>query len=239
MRKISQSRLQADPDVNDPYRPYLTRLGNLDQRTHGRLERDQYPDRREHAHVGHRLARVHPASAQFARQSASREISSNAFDIKVDQYSQEVRLASPKDQSSNGRSASMACARRICPISHDDYGYRAAQWFSNNINADPALLNGVSAAYGRQGAHDQLRGLRSGDLAYRRAMGADRRVCATLMRSETARISAGIKRRSYTISQLAAVVRPPKGATYLRHGRTKGKRNNSLSGLVQSVLSIQ
>jgi iron complex outermembrane receptor protein len=126
----------------DPYRPYLTRLGHLDQRTHG-LSNEinwQIGENTLTAVSAWREFRLHPRNSLGNEET---DIASNAFDVTVDQYSQEVRLASPAEQTVTWQTGIYSLYERVWSYSHTDYGSFASQWYSNNFNASPLLLNGV------------------------------------------------------------------------------------------------
>ncbi len=96
------------PDIaNSPYSPMLTRQGNLDQRTTG-------VSNEINAQIGENTLTSISAWREFILHPNNSlgnditQISGNAFNVTVDQYSQEVRLASA--QGSEDRMAN----RRLC-----------------------------------------------------------------------------------------------------------------------------
>jgi iron complex outermembrane receptor protein len=136
------SRLRRPILTFDPYRPYLTRLGHLDQRTHG-LSNEinwQIGENTLTSVSAWREFVLHPRNSLGNQET---ELSSNAFDVTVDQYSQEVRLASPAEQTVSWQTGIYSLYERVWSYSHTDYGSSSAQWFLNNFGANPFLLNGV------------------------------------------------------------------------------------------------
>ncbi|MGA8172045.1 MAG: TonB-dependent receptor [Methylocystis sp.] len=138
------SRLHWPNFVNSPYEPALTRLGNLDQRITGLSNEanTQIGDNTLTSISAWRELILHPRNSLG---NDLTQISGNAFDVKVDQFSQEVRLASPKDQTVEWQTGVYALYENITSYDHTDYGEQAAQFLLNNSAANPALLNGVSA----------------------------------------------------------------------------------------------
>jgi iron complex outermembrane recepter protein len=136
------TRLHRQPFTFDPYRPSLLRLGRLDQRTHG-LSNEinaSVGDNTFTSIAAWREFVLHPNNATGNNLT---DISSNAFDVTVDQYSLESRIASPKDQTVEWQVGNYILREQVWSYSHTDYGSQAAQWYLNNYNADPALLKGV------------------------------------------------------------------------------------------------
>lgn len=137
------NRLHRSVLTFDPYKPYLTRLGDLDQRTHG-LSNEinyQFGENTFTSIAAWREFRLHPRNSLGNEET---ETSSNAFDVTVDQYSFENRLASPKDQTVEWQVGNYVLRESVWSLDHVDYGSNASQWFLNNFAANPALLNGVS-----------------------------------------------------------------------------------------------
>ncbi|WP_084570385.1 TonB-dependent receptor [Methylosinus sp. PW1] len=62
-------------------------------------------------------------------------------DVYVDQFSQELRLASPRDQRLEWQAGLYSLYEKTRSYSHTDFGSNAAQWFGTPTT-DPALLNG-------------------------------------------------------------------------------------------------
>ena len=144
-RQYSQNlanRLHRSVLTFDPYKPYLTRLGHLDQRTHG-LSNElnyQFGENTFTSIAAWREFRLHPRNSMGNQET---DISSNAYDVTVDQYSLESRLASPKDQTIEWQIGNYVLRESVWSLNHVDYGSQAAQWYLNNYAADPSLLNGV------------------------------------------------------------------------------------------------
>lgn len=130
----------------DPYNPYLTRLGHLDQRTHGLSNEINYQieENTLTSVTAWREFVLHPRNSLGPNFGQELEIQSVAFDTYVDQYSQELRLASPKEQQLEWQIGFYGLREFIWSYRHDDYGADSSQWFANDINANKAVLNGVS-----------------------------------------------------------------------------------------------
>jgi iron complex outermembrane recepter protein len=128
--------------VNSPYSPALTRLGNLDQRTTG-------VSNEANVQIGENTLTSVSAWREFILHPNNSlgndltQISGNAFDVQVDQYSQEVRFASPKDQKIEWQTGVYSLYENITSYDHTDYGYQGAQWYLNSIKANPLLLDGT------------------------------------------------------------------------------------------------
>jgi len=136
------SRLHVPLLTIDPYRPALTRLGRLDQRTHG-LSNEinvQFGENTFTSVAAWREFVLHPNNATGNNLT---DLSASAFDVTVDQYSLENRLASPKDQTVEWQVGNYILRESVWSYNHLDYGSQAAQWFLNSYAANPALLNGV------------------------------------------------------------------------------------------------
>jgi iron complex outermembrane recepter protein len=136
------SRLHWPVFTLDPYRPSLTRLGKLDQRTHG-LSNEinmQFGENTFTSIAAWREFVLHPNNSTGNNLT---DISSNAFDVTVDQFSLENRLASPKDQTVEWQVGSYVLRESVWSYNHLDYGSQASQWFLNSYSASPSLLNGV------------------------------------------------------------------------------------------------
>ena len=136
------NRLHWPNFVSSPYSPVLSRLGNLDQRTHG-LSNEFNTQIGENTLTSISAWREFVLHPRNSLGNDGTQISGNAFDVTVDQYSQEVRLASPKDQKVEWQTGVYALRESVWSNDHTDYGYQASQWYLNNFNANPALLNGV------------------------------------------------------------------------------------------------
>ncbi|HMK89565.1 MAG TPA: TonB-dependent receptor [Methylocystis sp.] len=130
--------------VNNPYEPALTRLGNLDQRITGLSNEANYAwgDNTLTSVSAWRELILHPRNSLG---NDLTQISGNAFDVKVDQFSQEVRVASPKDQTIEWQTGIYSLYENITSYDHTDYGYQAEQFLNNAPAGNPAILNGVSA----------------------------------------------------------------------------------------------
>ena len=138
------SRIHWPYLVNSPYDPALTRLGNLDQRITGLSNEANYQwgDNTLTSIAAWRELILHPRNSLG---NDLTQISGNAFDVKVDQFSHELRLASPKGETIEWQTGLYALYENITSYDHTDYGYQAEQFLNNAPGGNPALLNGVSA----------------------------------------------------------------------------------------------
>jgi len=136
------NRLHRSLLTVDPYRPYLTRLGKLDQRTHGVSNEINWTigENTLTSVSAWREFRLHPNNSTG---NNLLDISSNAFDVTVDQYSQETRLASPKGEKFEWQVGTYFLRESVWSLDHVDYGADAAQWFLNSFAANKSLLWGV------------------------------------------------------------------------------------------------
>lgn len=130
--------------VNNPYEPALTRLGNLDQRVTGLSNEANYQwgDNTLTSVSAWRELILHPNNSLG---NDLTQISASAYDVQVDQFSQEVRLASPKGDVVEWQTGIYSLYENITSYEHTDYGYQAEQFLNNAPAGNPALLNGVSA----------------------------------------------------------------------------------------------
>ena len=138
-----ESRLRQPILTYSPYAPYLTRLGKLDQRTTGASNELNYTigDNTLTAVSAWREFILHPNNSTGNQLS---DVSSNAYDVTVDQYSHETRLASPAGQELEWTIGNYNLYERIFSYNHVDYGSDAAQWFNNRFNTNPLNLWGLS-----------------------------------------------------------------------------------------------
>ncbi len=161
----------------DPYKPYYTNLGTLDER--------QYTVSNElNWQIGENTLTAISAWGRFVlhpRNSMGNqeiELSNGHTTVWADQYSQEIRLSSPKDQKLEWVGGIFAFHEKIFSYSETIYGSDAAQWYGKPTT-DPALMAGFRqhvdgksktfniAGYGQATYHvdDQLAltlGLRNG-----------------------------------------------------------------------------
>jgi iron complex outermembrane receptor protein len=137
------TRLRQPILTYNPYRPYMTRLGKLDQRTTGASNEVNYQigDNTLTAVSAWREFTLHPNNSTG---NNLLDISSNAYDVWVDQYSHETRLASPAGQELEWTIGNYNLYEKVFSYNHVDYGSDASQWFSNNFNANPFNLWGLS-----------------------------------------------------------------------------------------------
>jgi iron complex outermembrane receptor protein len=139
-RTYSQTFLQrlGRPVVTfDPYRPYLTRTGVLDQRLYQISNELAVP-------IGENLLqsisafgffRLNPVNTMGNQET---EISAGASDTWVEQYSQEVRLSSPVGQPIEWVAGLYAFYEKVWNRSNTVYGIDAAAW-----QRQAALLSGL------------------------------------------------------------------------------------------------
>lgn len=130
----------------DPYARFQTRVGTLDQRTIGVSDTFNW-------NIGEntltsisawREFRLHPRNSLGEQLT---EITSNAYDVTVDQFSQEIRLASPKEQSFEWQTGLYSLYERVWSLNHFDFGSDAGGWFNPGNTATAiarrnSLLNG-------------------------------------------------------------------------------------------------
>ena len=138
------SRIHWPYLVNSPYDPALTRQGNLDQRITGLSNEANYQwgDNTLTSVAAWRELILHPRNSLG---NDLTQVSGNAFDVQVDQFSHELRLASPKGETIEWQTGLYALYENITSYDHTDYGYQAEQFLNNAPAGNPALLNGVSA----------------------------------------------------------------------------------------------
>ncbi|MBY6242242.1 TonB-dependent receptor [Methylosinus sp. Sm6] len=219
----------------DPYSPYLTRLGNLDQRTHG-LSNEinfQLGENTVTSVSAWREFILHPRNSLGSAYGNELEIVSTAFDTYVDQYSQELRLASPKEQIFEWQVGFYGLREMIWSNRHDDFGSDSAQWYANDINANPALLNGVVAHQDGKATTTSFAGFGQG------TWHIDEQLAVTLGLRDTYEIKTGSDfgwvsgfNPAFTVQQTLAAVAQAKGGIALFDSGGQWKDNNSLSGLI-------
>lgn len=221
------SRLRWPVLSFDPYKPYLTRLGKLDQRTHGLSNEINYT-------IGENTLTAVSAWREFVlhpRNSTGNQltdISSNAYDVYVDQYSHETRLASPSGQTLEWTVGNYNLYEKIWSYNHVDYGSQANQWFQNNFNASPYGLWGLE--YRNDGKARTFSTALFGQATWH----IDEQWALTFGLRDTFEIRGGsdfgwIKGIS-SVNQIAAVRTATGGTSYFDTGGQE-KSNNSLSGL--------
>jgi len=222
------SRLRAPIFTIDPYRPYLTRLGKLDQRTTGLSNEVNYTlgENTLTAVSAWREFILHPNNSTGNNLT---DIFSNAYDVKVDQFSHETRLASPQGQEFEWTLGNYNLYESVWSYNHVDYGSQANQFYQNNFNANPFNLWGLfyrndgkartfsTAAFGQGTWHINEQwaltaGLRD---TYEIRGGSD----------------FGWIQGVSNLNQINAVKTATGGTTYFDTGG-QTQRNNSLSGLI-------
>lgn len=162
----------------DPFKPYYTHLGTLDAR--------QYTASNEaNIQIGENTLTSISAWGRFVlhpRNSMGNqelETSDGHTEVWAQQFSQELRLASPKDQKLEWLGGIFAFYEKIHSYAETIYGSDAAQWHTASPSTDPGLMAGFRrhadgksttfniAGYGQATYHvdDQLAltlGLRNG-----------------------------------------------------------------------------
>ncbi|TDX62713.1 iron complex outermembrane receptor protein [Methylosinus sp. sav-2] len=221
------SRLHYPMLVNSPYSPVMSRLGNLDQRTTG-VSNEINVQLGEHTLTAISAWRefiLHPRNSLGNNYT---QISGNAYDVKVDQYSQEVRLASPKDQTLEWQVGVYSLYETVSSYQHTDYGYQASQWLLNNFNANPALLNGTSEHTDGKARTFSLAefGQATWHIDEQWSLTAGLRDTFEIRGGSDFGWASGV----YTAAQ-AAAMQTAYGATFFDTGGQKATRN-SLSGLI-------
>jgi iron complex outermembrane receptor protein len=230
-RRYSQnlaSRLGRPILTFDPYHPYLTRLGKLDQRTTGLSNEINYTigENTLTAVSAWREFILHPRNSMGNQLT---DVSSNAFDVFVDQFSHETRLASPQGQTLEWTIGNYNLYEKVWSYNHVDYGAQANQWFQNNINANPLNLWGLEAR------NDGKARTFSTALFGQATWHIDEQWALTAGLRDTFEIRGGsdfgwIKNLT-SFNQIAAVRTATGGTTFFDTGGVE-KRNNSISGLV-------
>lgn len=129
--------------ATDPYHPYYTRGGTHHTRTMGASNELNWL-LGEHTFTsisawGEFLTHPHGPMTGFQLL----EINNSPVNTLVDQYSQEFRLSSPKDQPLEWLIGSYLFYEKFWSYRHNDFGADAARWY-NTPTTDPGLLNGVS-----------------------------------------------------------------------------------------------
>jgi len=137
-----QSRLGKQLLSIDPYTQLLTHTGTLDER---QVEVSnevnwQIGDNTLTAISGFGEFRLLPRNSEGGQETAISDGHSNTY---VDQYSQEVRLASPKDQPLEWTTGVFAFYDHINSTSQTIYGPDAARWYGT-ATTSPALMNGTN-----------------------------------------------------------------------------------------------
>jgi iron complex outermembrane receptor protein len=222
------SRLHLPILTFDPYKPYSTRLGKLDQRTTGLSNEVNYT-------IGENTLTAVSAWREFIlhpRNSTGNEltdVSSNAYDVFVDQYSHETRLASPAGQELEWTIGNYNLYERVWSYDHVDYGSQANQWFQNNFNANPFNLWGLS--YRNDGKARTFSTAAFGQATWH----IDEQWALTAGLRDTYEIREGSDfgwiQGLTNFNQIAAVRTATGGTTYFDTGG-QTRRVNSLAGLI-------
>lgn len=131
-------RLGRFPLSYDLSTQYSTRQGTLDQRMYTASNELNW-------NIGENTltsisawgeARLHPRNQNGLQLL---DITSTAYDVTVDQFSQEVRLASPKEQPLEWIVGLYSFYEKIWSYDHTDYGADAARWYGTPTS-DPGTL---------------------------------------------------------------------------------------------------
>ncbi|WP_084570533.1 TonB-dependent receptor [Methylosinus sp. PW1] len=135
------NRLRKPILTLDPFKPYYTHLGTLDER--------QYSLSNEfNIQIGENTLTSISAWGEFVlhpRNSMGNqelEISDDHVNVWTDQYSQEFRLSSPKEQTLEWSVGLYGLYEKIFSYRETIYGSDAAQWYSASPSTDPALMAG-------------------------------------------------------------------------------------------------
>lgn len=130
----------------DPYTRFQTRVGTLDQRTIGVSDTFTWSlgENTLTSISAWREFRLHPRNSLGEQLN---EITSNAYDVTVDQFSQEIRLTSPKEQTFEWQTGLYSLYERVWSLNHFDFGSDAGRWFNPGNSATAiaqrnSLLNG-------------------------------------------------------------------------------------------------
>ncbi|WP_166141931.1 TonB-dependent receptor [Methylosinus sp. RM1] len=130
----------------DPYTRFQTRVGTLDQRTIGVSDTFTWSlgENTLTSISAWREFRLHPRNSLGEQLT---EITSNAYDVSVDQFSQEIRFTSPKEQTFEWQTGLYSLYERVWSLNHFDFGSDAGRWFNSGSSATAvaqrnSLLNG-------------------------------------------------------------------------------------------------
>lgn len=128
------TRLGRQALTYDPYTRFQTRVGTLDQRTIGVSDTFTWTlgENTLTSISAWREFRLHPRNSLGEQLT---EVTSNAYDVTVDQYSQEVRLTSPKDQVFEWQTGVYSLYERVWSLNHFDFGSDAGRWFNPSNTA--------------------------------------------------------------------------------------------------------
>lgn len=127
----------------DPYKPIYTHSATFHQRTITASNELNWQ-------IGdHTLTSIsawglfvdHP-NYTYANENQGLELVSGFSDPYASQFSQEIRLTSPKDRPFEWQAGLYSLYERIWSFGRNDYGSNAAQWFGR-LTTDPQLLNRV------------------------------------------------------------------------------------------------
>ncbi len=222
------TRLRVPFFVGNAYQPDLTRLGKLDQRTTGASNEVNYQigDNTLTAVSAWREFILHPRNSTGNNLT---DVSSNAYDVFVDQYSHETRLASPAGQPLEWTVGNYNLYEKVWSYDHVDYGSQASQWYLNNFNANPFNLWGLS--YRNDGKARTFSTAGFGQATWH----IDEQWALTAGLRDTYEIRGGSDfgwiQNLTNINQIAAVKTATGGTTYFDTGGQQ-KSVNSLSGLL-------
>ena len=144
---VMNYRLGALPTTFDPYSPQLTNLRNLDQRTTGLSNEINHPWGEDTftSIAAWREFTLHPRNANNSTWGNGLDIQSTGYDVYVDQYSLENRLASPKDETLEWTIGTYLLREQVDSQDRETNASQAAAWFLNKPNASPALLWGTTS----------------------------------------------------------------------------------------------
>ncbi|ARN83383.1 TonB-dependent receptor [Methylocystis bryophila] len=162
-------RLNLPTTSLNPYYPQLTKLGNLDQRTTGVSNEINHPVGEDTftSVAAWREFTLHPRNTSSGSISSSgggstlgqnTDIAATGYDVYVDQYSLENRLASPKDETLEWTIGTYLLRETVLSQNRQFYGPEASAWFSGNPSASPFLLwgdtshqNGIARTFSAAG----------------------------------------------------------------------------------------
>jgi iron complex outermembrane receptor protein len=140
------SRLHMPLTTLDPYSPELTGLGTLDQRTIGASNEINAPVGANNftSVAAWREFVLHPRNASTTANEET-DIVQTGFDVHVDQYSFENRLASPKDQPIEWTIGTYFLRETVWSGDRELYGPQASAWNLSGANANnPFIMWGVT-----------------------------------------------------------------------------------------------
>jgi iron complex outermembrane receptor protein len=145
-------RLNLPVTSLDPYNPQLVDLGNLDMRTTGVSNEINHPVGEDTftSVAAWRELTLHPRNTSSTNASntlgQNTDVAATGYDVYVDQYSLENRLASPKDETLEWTIGTYLLRETVFSHDREQYGPQAAAWFTNDSPlVTPSTLWGTTS----------------------------------------------------------------------------------------------